>query len=99
MERDLALIEAENLIEAALIAPDASDWLKDAIRQLLKRDPADAVRDAEALIDGNVAPHASTWLKDAKSQLLNRDPADAAIDVLALADLFGTRLRIIQGTE
>lgn len=35
--------------EAILTAPDASSWLKDALRSALERDPVDAANDAEVL--------------------------------------------------
>ncbi|RRS01140.1 hypothetical protein EIP75_21415 [Aquabacterium soli] len=36
-------------VDAILAAPDASKWLKDALRAALDRDPVDAANDAELL--------------------------------------------------
>jgi hypothetical protein len=39
------------LVAAICNDPSASHWLKDALTALLKRDPVDAVNDAELLAD------------------------------------------------
>jgi hypothetical protein len=36
-------------VDALLLSPSASSWLKDALRAALERDPVDAVNDAELL--------------------------------------------------
>ena len=36
--------------EAILVDVSASDWVKDALRSALKRDPVDALNDAETLV-------------------------------------------------
>ncbi len=38
-------------VNEILSDPCASNWLKDAVRAALKRDPVDAVNDAEALVE------------------------------------------------
>ena len=37
-------------VQEILDAPDASFWLKNALREAIKRDPVDAVTDAELLV-------------------------------------------------
>lgn len=41
----------DTVIAAVLDSPDASNWLKDALRTALQRDCNDAVADAEALLE------------------------------------------------
>ncbi len=38
------------LHDEILVDPSASDWLKNALRAALERDPVDAVNDAEMLL-------------------------------------------------
>ena len=38
------------LCKAILVDVSASDWVKDALRSALKRDPVDALNDAETLV-------------------------------------------------
>jgi hypothetical protein len=38
-------------ILAALADPSTTYWLRDALKSALPRDPVDALRDAEALVD------------------------------------------------
>ena len=52
--KEKALEEKENTMikitkEMILESDDASDWLKNALRTLLKRDPVDALNDVEVL--------------------------------------------------
>lgn len=42
-------VPISEIIKAALADPSTSNWLKAAIRELLQRDPVDAVKDAQLL--------------------------------------------------
>lgn len=56
----------DTVIAAVLDSPDASTWLKDALRTALKRDCNDAVADAEALL-GILERHTAAKLSAAQA--------------------------------